>query len=230
MTSQEFDANIRASRHFLTECGLMRGTTALQSHSASDEFVKLVLTADTPYREVFLCGLRNSDYNFLLNDFAFLQFTFFSKKHYRFAYYPNPFVSDQALIQELDAALNSAEITYEDYSEFVAQQPYEITKPPIRFELDNDAYVRLCHPAAHFHIGNFIENRWPVYRELTPRSFCLLIVKLYYSENWQTGSKSNLPGGFTNAFDQYYNNEKASCKFLGAPLFHVLEKGQIYFS
>jgi len=230
MTSSAFDASIRSSRAFLAECGLIRSTTVLRSRSASREFVELVLSGTASYREVFLCGLRNSDYNFLLNDFAFLQFSFFSKKHYRFAYYPNPFLDAQIVIQELDESLEAGAITYEDYSDFISDQPYEITKPPIRFELDCEAYVCLRHPAAHFHIGNYIENRWPVCRALTPRSFCLLVAKHYYGENWQSGIKNDLKEGFENVFDQYMNKEKTSCELLDAGFFQKLEQGQMYFA
>lgn len=230
MTSREFDANIRSTFHFLGECKILRNTTALRSLSASANFREFALTPDVIYRDLYLCGLRNGDYNFLLEDYSYLQFSYAEKQHYRFGYYPNPFFDTGADARELDELLQEGVISFEEYSELLSGQPYEVTRPLIRFDLDCPAYVRLMHPAAHLHIGMHGENRWPVNRRLTPRSFTLLIVKLYYGAAWENGRLLHEENGVSNRFDRYLVEEKSSCQMLGADLFHALEKGQLHLT
>ncbi len=230
MTSREFDASIRAGYMFLNECKFVRNFRPFKSLVATVEFRELVLRPAPSYRDIFMCGLRNSDYNYLLLDYSFFQFTFYSKIHYRFAFYPNPFVVPGGYFDTLDRRLADGEITFEEYSENVSAQPYELSKPPIRFELDRQAYVQLLHPAAHFHIGNHAENRWPTCRCLTPRSFCLLIVKMYYGDRWSSGIDSTPGDSFRNRFDRYFNKEKLSCDLLEPAFFHENERGQIHFA
>jgi hypothetical protein len=230
MTARDFDASIRSACHFLNETGLLRGTMAFRSHAASSEFRQLALMAATSYRDLFLCGLRNSDYNFLLSDYAYFQFSYSGKDHYRMAYYPNPFVRVQSEVGDLDELLSEGVIGFEEYSNLLSDQPYEVTKPLIRFDLDCAAYVRLVHPAAHFHIGMHGENRWPVYRRLSPRSFTLLVVKLYYGTDWARGTMRREEDGFCNRFDRYFVAESGNCQVLGKGLIHEHERGQIHFT
>jgi hypothetical protein len=230
MIASDFDKSIRSSFHFLKECKLLRSAAKLKSHSASDEFRELALTSTTSYRDLYLCGLRNSEYNFLLSDYAYLQFNFTGKQHYRFAYYPNPFVSAKDDARALDESVQGGVISFEEYSSLLSDQPYEVTKPLIRFDLDCGAYVRLMHPAAHFHIGMHGENRWPVCRQLTPRSFALLVAKLYYGTEWAHGVLRHEKDGFENRFDRYLVAEKADSQLLGKDLFHEHEKAQLHFA
>jgi hypothetical protein len=230
MTARYFDANIRSTYHFLQECKLVRSAYVLKSKSASVEFRELALTPEASYRDLFLCGLRNSDYNFLLSDYSYFQFSFTEKQRYRFGFYPNPFAGSRSDPAELDELLQEGIISFEEYSETLAGQPYEISKPLVRFDLDCGAYVRLTHPAAHLHVGMHNENRWPVCRCLTPRSFALLIVKLYYGNNWARGKLQAEQNGFANRFDRYFVKEKAESQALGADLFHEHEKGQVHLA
>ena len=230
MTPRDFNASIRSTYHFLEECKILRSATAFRTMEASGEFRELALVSTTPYRNVFLCGLRNGDYNFLLKDYAYFQFTFGEKDRYRFAYYPNPFAIGEEGLHEMDALLEQGVISFEEYSDLLSEQPYEVTKPAIRFELDCNAYVRLSHPAAHFHIGMHSENRWPVCRRLTPRSFALMIVKLYYGDKWGTGRLDRELEGFINRFDYYFVAEKRKCDQLGHDLFHAQERDQMHLA
>src|SRR5258706_15590803 len=68
---------------------LFSGPTALD---ASDTFKALAVNSDFSYEELYLAGLRESQYNILLRDFSFFQFGLGSTDGVRFAYYPNPFL------------------------------------------------------------------------------------------------------------------------------------------
>lgn len=230
MTARDFDTSIRSSSNFLNECKLLRTAKIVKSLSASEEFRELAFTPTTLYRDLFLCGLRNGDYNLLLSDYAYFQFRFFAEHRYRFAYYPNPFVNNESTTHDLDEQVRKGVISFEEYSNLLSEEPYEMTRPPIRFELDCNAYVRLIHPAAHFHIGMHEGNRWPVCRRLTPRGFSLLIAKLYYDTAWAHGEMRSEKDGFMNRFDKHFVTEKSDCHLLGGDLFHEQERGQMHFT
>jgi hypothetical protein len=132
--------------------------------------------------------------------------------------------------RELDESVQEGVISFEEYSSLLSDQSYEVGRPLIRFELDSQAYVRLVHPAAHFHIGMHGENRWPVCRRLTPRSFSLLIAKLYYGTDWARGVLRREADGFKNGFDRYLVAERAECRLLERELFHEHERNQMHFA
>jgi len=232
MTSAAFNDSIRGTHTILRECDILRTVAHLRSTVGSAEFRELALIPDTPYRDLYLCGLQNVDYNFLLKDYAFLQFTHFQNDHYRCTYYPNPFSGiGDALNDELEAAVTDGTLSFEEYSQYLSEQPYEVRIPIIRFELDHDAYVMLRHPAAHFRIGMHTENRWPVSRELTPRSFTLLLAKLYYFEAWITNGAMAVDGdGFENRFDRQSATEKQGCVLLAAQLFDQKERALLHMA
>jgi len=232
MTPQEFNESIRGTHAILRECELLRSTAALRSEVASAEFRELALTPGTPYRDLYLCGLRNVDYNFLLTDYAYMQFSHFEDDRYRCAYYPNPFSgTGDAFAEDLEAALDAGTLNFEEYSAYISEQPYEVRAPLIRFEVDYASYVMLQHPTAHFHIGMHTENRWAVSRELTPRAFALLLSKLYYSENWlEHGAMAADVEGFENRFDRQFAQEKVECALLAAQFFDSKEKALVHLT
>jgi hypothetical protein len=230
MTRQEFESSIRSTREFLQACEILRTANRLVSLTASYDFRQLALNAETTYRTLFLCGMSARDYNFLLTDYSYLQFTFFETEHYRHAFYPNPFGRTAAsAVKEYGEALERGEISYEEYAQLLAEEPVEIGVPILRFEMYRAGYVRLCHPAAHLHVGMHGENRWPVARELTPRLFTLFVVKSYYGASWATTGHIPLSDhGFDNKFDETYVREKERCQLLRYEIFHQHERSQLH--
>lgn len=232
MKRNAFDSSLRSTYSFLQRCGLCRGITSLHSINASEEFRELALSDGTRYLDLFLCGLRNHDYNFLLQDYSYFQFTFIDTGNYRYAFYPTPLGGlSPSNILELDSALRAGIISFEEYSQLLDDEEYEIRIPVIRFELDREAYVRLRHPTAHFHIGTHSENRWPVARSLTPLLFALFIIKLYFGHAWSSnGDTPETANGYNNVFDNELTSEKVCCFLLGSESFHETERGHLHLS
>lgn len=226
MTLSDFNSSVRSAFEFLKDCGLDRTARILRSHNVSDEFKEKSVDPEISYKEIYQLALRNGDYNILLKDFAFFQFAFFKDEHYRLGYYPNPFVLKESYAHELDEALEAGAISFEEYSDKLADSVYEVTRPLVRFEVDCAAYIKLVHPAAHFHIGMHSENRWPVSHELTPRIFTMFIIKLYYHSMWEIG-KLAPEGEFFNCYDKYFCNEKGNCKIV-VPILNEHERTQLY--
>lgn len=157
--------------------------------AVNPEFRDLILDHDTNYEDIFLFGLRNSYYNFLLSDHSFFQFSWFKDSDVRFAYYPNPYLGSQAnqlLMYKRRLELFQAEfISYEEFLQLLGEAAGMGRVPVIRYENSPDQYRELEHPCSHFHIGLHGDDRWAVRRLLSPHMFALLVLRNYYGSTWR---------------------------------------------
>ncbi len=164
---------------------LFSGPTALD---ASDAFKALAISPDASYEELYLAGLRDSQYNILLRDLLFFQFGTGSVDGVRFAYYPNPFLgaATDALAELKDMQEYVAEgiIDMDEFLHRVSEIRRPQHPPLIRYEYSKRQYVEATHPCSHMHVGFHRENRWPVRRYLTAHAFALLIFRLFYLDFW----------------------------------------------
>lgn len=155
----------------------------------SDEFLRLSLDDKTTYEELYLCGLAKRDFNLLLSEYSFVQFSR-AQGTLRFAFYPNPLLgaSTEAIseIAEKKEYVDEGILSLEDYLQEVSELRFPAQKPPIRYEYDPNAYVELRHPCSHLHVGFHGDNRWAVSRILTPEAFGLWISKLYFGSAWRS--------------------------------------------
>lgn len=90
LNDRDFIASIRRFWDFLSLIGLEETFSNPTSLKASDEFLAVIFDSSASYEAVYLTALRNSDYNLMLRDHSFFQFTH-SLSGWRLAYYPNPF-------------------------------------------------------------------------------------------------------------------------------------------
>ena len=202
------------------------------SLSASDEFKDLSLDADANYEELYLCGLRNSDYNILLTDFSFLQFAQVGEQDLRFAFYPNPFVGASAEkvgeLRELKEYLDEGVIEVEEYLLLVSEVRSSHHPPMTRYEYSPDQYVELCHPSSHLHLGHHSNNRWPIKRVMSIKLFTLMILKHYYSPNWMTCAGLTVNGEIVE-LDQIYSDAKNASPLVPRHLFTEREASQLHW-
>ena len=80
----------------------------------------------------------------------------------------------------------------------------------------------LRHPCSHFHLGHHSENRWAINRVLTPLAFTLLVLKQYYSEEWEVLG-DNAQVEFGNIFEGELIQERTNCRAIGDDLFTANE-------
>jgi len=164
------------------------------------DFRDLILNPTTPYEEIFLFALRNSNYNFLLSDHSFFQFTWTAEDDVRYAYYPNPYLGpDASQLMQYKSRLElfAAEmISYDDFLNLLGDTIGQGRIPVIRYENAPCQYKELLHPCSHFHIGLHGDDRWAVRRIITPQAFTLIILKNYYGTLWRA-SKADDEGKFT---------------------------------
>lgn len=196
MKLNEFSSSIRTLITFFSEVELWASTVYEIALPRSERFNKISLTSDN-YIDIYEAGLSLSHYNFLLRDLAYFQFSHVNESEYALAYYPNPRVSGSTAalnaFRELESERDSGNLTSEEFDELAAGMPARAYIPRIRFEYSQKQYKQVRHPGAHLHIGMSGEDRWCSGRKMSPRSFGLLMAKLYYPSIWWKGSRFSRP-------------------------------------
>jgi hypothetical protein len=201
------------------------------SLKASDTFKDAALNSSAHYEEVYLTGLRGSEYNILLADYAFLQFSL-DEGEVRYAYYPNPFLgSSREAIQELHLLremVDEGAIDYDEYLHAVSEVRFSQHPPLVRYENAPSQYKRLKHPSSHIHFGHHGDNRWPVSRVLTPQAFSLIVYKHFYGEFWSAADAMKIHDKELSV-DDIYSESKSDCRVLPDDLFSTEEARQFHF-
>ncbi|MEN4052700.1 DUF2290 domain-containing protein [Sulfurimonas sp. NWX79] len=235
--NREFNKNITQCIQFLDQYNLLFQAGCITSLSASSEFKKNARKS-TSYKRLYDIGTKYQDFNFMLIDKSFFQFSrtkIINKKtgeenfDLRFTYYPNPykFVEYQENKIEIEHMYENNEITLEEYQQFLSEEFFTSDIPLIRYDLSKNQYCENYHPTAHFHIGFHAENRWPVKRELTPMSFMLKILMHYYIKWWKDLGDC---GKNENLLTKIYTEELKKCLLLDNEHFSNIEEKRLYFS
>lgn len=233
MNAGDIIAGIRHSWDFLklSEIGQIFSNPAPMS--ASDEFKAIASDPRAKYEEVYLVGLRDTQYNFVLEDYSFIQIGGVSDNTLRYAYYPNPFLgsSTAAIVElaELREFVEEGAIDVDEFLHLVAELRSTQHPPLLRYENSSEQYQDLIHPCSHFHFGHHADNRWPVRRILTPHAFTLIVIKHFYSDKWQGAGKIRR-GKTRLSLDDLMALEKPNCRLLPDDLFSATAGRHFHFA
>jgi len=182
------------------------------------------------YREVYEAGTVNQDFNLMLKDLSYFQFTENKEgENIRLAFYPNPFQFIEYQNQKKEALelLHDNGLTEYEYEQILSEGDFISDIPLIRYDLAVNQHCDNYHPAAHFHIGFNPNNRWPVGKKLTPYAFMLKIIMLYYPELWfKYGDQGE---GSQNNLDIIYRKELNKCALVPDEYFKEFEKERLIF-
>jgi hypothetical protein len=207
---------------------LFSGPTALD---ASDAFKALAISPDATYEELYLAGMRDSQYNILLRDLSFFQFGTGSDEGLRFAYYPNPFLGAAtdalAELTEMQEYVVEGIIDMDEFLHRVSEIRRPRHPPLVRYEYSKLQYVEATHPCSHMHLGFHAENRWPVRRHLTAHAFALLIFRLFYLDFWMRADAIK-SGGSELTLDAVLKGARAECRMLYEDEFSNEESGRFH--
>jgi hypothetical protein len=232
MRNDDVRRGIGRSWRLASQIDLMLDVSSELPLLPSDEFRSFALDQNRRYEEVYLCGLRNKDYNFSLVDYSFFQFGISRENHVRYAYYPNPFLgSSPEKVKQLNDYFDAVEdgtMSFEDYLAEISIIKSSNHSPLVRYENAPDEYVQWKHPTSHFHLGDNTNNRWPLGRSLTPLAFSLIIFKQFYSEAWHDRGEIHFDGS-TKSLDQRLCDEKLNCRIVPDSLLSKDEKLQFVF-
>ena len=144
------------------------------------------------YMTLYRCALENDDYDILLTDNSFIQFSYDydikeKSENIRLAYYPsictisyNEFLSDQLGASEEEYGAEFMD----DYQQFLLEQePAQVT--PLRFDYNKKLYNEIIHSSAHIHYGLEENVRVPVNIVAKPLLFSKLIIEYYFFNKWK---------------------------------------------
>lgn len=232
-----FNQNILKCINLLNSYELLFQPGCSTTLEASSEF-KRMARRSTSYRKLYDVGTAYQDFNLMMTDKSFFQFTRTKVKNkitglddfdLRLVYYPNPykFVEYQENKLEVEKMYDNNEITLEEYHQFLSEEFFTSDIPLIRYDLSKNQYCENYHPTAHFHIGFHAENRWLVKRELTPMAFMLKILMHYYTQWWKDLGDN---GNDENHLTKLYREEISRCSLIDRTYFSTLEEGRLYFS
>lgn len=231
MTSSDFWRSFRQTWPFLEELKLLRPPIHFRQEP-SEEFRNVALRPDVPYADVFLTGLEQQDYCFLLDDHSFFQLFYAEGARGRFsiryAFYPNPFpyVSLEEFLDELGLSGSDPQ-AIEFYHQHLSEQPGVDGFGPFRYEVDFDAHRPLRHACAHLHVGHHTPTRIPLDKILSPKAFVLFMTKCNFPDAWCASDRT---AGIPNALDQALKAEKASCATLEDEYFEEVERGEPFLT
>lgn len=207
---------------------IFSGPVALE---ASDDFKSASSDANSTYEDVYLVGMRDSQYNILLRDYSFFQFGMGGRDGVRFAYYPNPFLGQAtetlSELGELREYVSEGILEVEDFLHRVSEIRHHRQPPMMRYEYSLSQYVENSHPCSHIHLGFHGENRLPVKRYLTAHGFCLLIFRLFYLENWQKADSIKV-GEQNLEIDAIFEAVRTDCRVLHAHEFSEAESKRFH--
>ena len=210
MNEGYFKSSIRKTLNFLEQACLDEVVVNLSSLKVNQKFNEIALNSASSYQKIYRSALNLSHFNFQLTDFALLQFSWESEESWRLAYYPNPWFTGvpQARkgLNELREYLSAGALNSEEFSELVATDfEFRNSVPMFRYEYSKKQYKEIIHPISHFHIGAYGGDRWALRRKLSPLSFTMLIVRMYYPDVWLPHSSfSN--DGVADCWEQMLNN------------------------
>ncbi|MEN5220729.1 DUF2290 domain-containing protein [Stenotrophomonas sp. TWI602] len=207
---------INASWSFFDECALAESFASPDPLGVDEEFRRMVMSADCSHESLYSYCIQRSHFNILLYDHSFFQFSWSGLDAVRFAFYPNPHVSDLAGVNKFRkyrGKLSDGVIEDEDFSQLLRGMAYRGSIPIFRYENAPSQYVPLSHPCSHLHIGVHGDNRWALRRQLTPLAFSMLMAKHYYPEEWSMGVEQGSTSG-ENGFETRLRQVRSECRII----------------
>jgi len=213
----------------------MKGIKSVNENGVSQRFKDVSTKED--YKIVYEEGLKNYDFDFLLDDQSYFQFEFCNElgnRNLRYAYYQNPnnyvkyadYVKDQLVMLDFDCdPIDVGSMFEEEYSQFLNEQEANLNYFTSRYDFDFRGYKPLIHPVSHLHIGHLNNIRIPLDKEISPLRFTLFIIRHVYRENWIKMIESDI---------NYVKDLFLSCKngesLLEEDIFIPLEKEELFLT
>lgn len=193
MNEATFLISMRDSEKLLKELGIIKKKNYVNCSQGtykkySSDFLKVTRTGT--YFEIYKCAMENDDYDFLLEDGSFFQFSFDKEErceNIRMAYYPSicnleykDFLMEHLGVDEEECGTDYIEL-YQQY--VIEQEPESVT--PMRYDFNVKLYKEVIHSAAHIHIGYEENIRIPIEKRLKPLLFTKMAIEFFYYDKWK---------------------------------------------
>lgn len=186
---------LKKARKLLKEANLLRTTNEinyreLSPSKFSNEFFQV--SQDSDYRGIYKTALERRDYDFLLEDLSFLQFsceiTDNSNPTCRYAYYEaaSYFPTYEEFLDELNFSYDECGDTlFEEYEQALDESRLKSSVTPMRYDYDEKLYEPPFHPVAHLHIGSGNDVRLPLSYRMPPHAFVAFVIRHAYWKQWK---------------------------------------------
>lgn len=227
MTLANFYISLQSTEKLLIDIDFlkMKGIKSINKDGVSSEFKSVCQKND--YFKTYRTGLLNFDFDFLLKDDSFFQFSFVESNknippEIRYSFYQNPqeFKTIEEFVfslQEQDINLEGTPeeiygILHEEYQQYLSEQQINSANTTIRYDVDETSYTPLIHSVSHFHVGHMNHVRIPCDKIITPLKFVLFTLKHVYYYEWK-----DLIQNEKSFLKDVLHKEKTFCSSLDAP-------------
>ena len=231
-------ASIRASlddaRCILKQAGVFKDYNksrklTLDVMKFSEEFIKNSQLED--YDLIHKTAMRNSDYDFLLNDDSFFQFSCVNeggnleKGIIRYAFYENPRVYptyEEFLVLNGFSYEDCGEEFYMDFEQEIEEAKLKKNVTPIRYDYDHRFFKPVEHSISHIHIGHNNDIRISTSTILNPAKFVSFVLRNVYPKIWNNAFMND------EAFKELCLSSRRSCHQVNENYFEDDEKGLLH--
>lgn len=189
----------------------------------SEEYFQTCHSGD--YNKKFLVASKNLDYDIILEDGSFFQFTSTSSTdiHYSFLHKIEKALSYNEFIEKYLTEENIDSIAQE-YEMYLSTDKKSTYPCPIRYDVARHEYKEGLHACAHLHIGVDSEIRIPFDKIIRPLAFVDFVIKHTYKEKWDKAFITN------EKFKNLINNLKNQSEKIEETDFTTNEKLQLYIT
>lgn len=240
MNVGNFEQSLDSVYPLLREMSLFgaKGYKKLNKDGVSDEFKRASYKGD--YFSAYKAGISNFDYDFLLKDNSFFQFTLKDGNNgnlpdARYAFFQNPqeYITYEQYIEYLrgksiieNETNDEIGLSFVDeYEQHLIEQQLNLSSTTIRYDVDEPGYIPLIHSVSHIHIGHINNVRIPCNRILSPMKFVLFVIKHVYYYEWKNAI--NNPSSILN---RHLSNEKLACGGLNKSYWQKEEEKELFLS
>jgi hypothetical protein len=194
----------------------------------SEEFFRI--SQEKSYDDIHRTALEKGDYDILLHDYAFFQFSKDEAGVIRYAYYQSSreiityedFMKQYGF-NEVDFLLDPYEEKpfYRDYEQLISEAKISNSVTPVRYDYNTMQYTKITHPTSHIHIGHENQVRIPLSIILTPQAFVCFVIRHIYYNQWKIAMDNP-------EFVELFLSAKGACIRIDTEFFDEDEKRDLH--
>lgn len=227
MTSAQLLSSIEIACKYLKKLELFCDSThkvkRLSPSKYSDEYYQTF--HDNDYNKTFVIASQNRDYDILLKDGSFFQFTARNSTDIHYSFFP---CIEQTLSfeQYFDEFATEDNIDYleQEYEMYLSTDREQTFPCPIRYDYATSEYTEVLHPCAHIHIGINTDIRLACNKVLKPEVFVDWVIKNMYKQEWDALYQSD------ERIRRYVCKLKDQSESLSADMFSDTEKKLLHIT
>lgn len=189
MTKAQMLSSIEISCRYLKKLQLFCKSTykikELSPSKYSNEYYQTF--HDNNYNKTFLVASQNQDYDILLEDGSFFQFTARNETDIHYSFFPR--IEETLSYEqyfEKNATNDNIDNLENEYEMYLSTDREQCFPCPIRYDFAVSEYTEVLHPCAHIHVGINTDIRIPCDKILKPEAFVDWVIKNMYKYEWET--------------------------------------------